>query len=92
MELARLSYLTFGDASQKTIAKDYLIRGVHPEMPETHSESDIDFMGSYRGNYNRGNRGRRGQFWGMPTRTLDNQPRRYCSCQNPEHLIRNCPT
>ena len=32
MELVRLSYPTFAVASQKTIAKDYFIRGVHPEM------------------------------------------------------------
>ena len=176
MELVKLSYPTFAVASQKTIAKDYFIRGVHPEMQtalkssttfttsdtnaiadetvrlelagiksysnrngpireksaevmsincnvissvaddvikrlqinpassqpvdhpgvrtehETHPESDVNFMGSYRGNYNRGNRGRRGQFRGMPTRTLNNQPRRCRSCQSPEHLIRNCPT
>ena len=32
IELVKLSYPTFSDATRKTIAKDYYIRGVHPDM------------------------------------------------------------
>ena len=50
LELVKLAYSTFPDAQQKTVAKDYFMRGLHPDMQialkslTTFKDSDINAL------------------------------------------------